>query len=246
MGVLDKNYVFIGGDLMQKIMWFVLSLLIAAAPNAPACAFTVSFGGTSGPGGVTNQGTFSSFGNTTFTTTTIDFNSATLPGGGSFSSGLATYTSSNSGATPIRTDGLAPSYTPGTTPATGGIGNTSRYLAVYTGETVTVTFSKELDYFGFDFGLTDPGNTVTFYQGNTVISTFLGSSLGGTFQSGYNVYVNFFANSNEHFTRIVFTNTSGGGFETDNHAYRQAVPEPYPLPALVGLMALGLTVKRHA
>jgi hypothetical protein len=77
----------------------MLSILIAAVPHAPAAAFTLNFGGTTGSGGVTNQGTFSSFGNTTFTTTTIDFNSVSLSGG-SFSQGIATYT----GVTSISTN----------------------------------------------------------------------------------------------------------------------------------------------
>lgn len=229
---------------MQKIMWFMLSLLMAAVPNAPACAFTLSFGGTTGPGGVTNQGTFSNVANTSFTTTTIDFNSVALSSG-SFTSGIATYsTTTDTGA--IRTDGFAPSYTPGTTPSGGGTANTSAYLAVF--NTVTVNFSRSLDYFGLDWGFTDSNNTVAFYQGNTLLRTYSALDAFGSVNgnNGSNAYVNFFAqNSSEYFNKIVFTESGGGGFETDNHAYRQAVDEPYPLPVLVGLMALGLVVKRR-
>jgi hypothetical protein len=82
-----------------------------------------------------------------------------------------------------------------------------------------------------------------------LLATFSATTVFGATNSnnGSNAYVNFFAsNSGEYFNKIVFTETGGGGFETDNHAYRQAVPEPYPLPVLVGLVALGLTAKRRA
>jgi fibronectin-binding autotransporter adhesin len=231
---------------MKKIMWFILSLVMVAAPNAPASAFTLNFGGTTGPGGVTNQGTFSSVANTTFTTTTINFNSVVLSGG-SFTNGFATYT----GVTSISTN-LSPSYTPGTTPTTTtGAGNTSLNLTVFGGSPVTINFAANLDYFGLDLGFADAGNQIQFYQGNTLLRTynvtdadFFGPTIGS---NQGNAYVNFFAsNPSEYFNKVVLTETCCGGFETDNHAYRRVVPEPYPLAAFVGFMALGFTAKRRA
>jgi fibronectin-binding autotransporter adhesin len=231
---------------MKKIMWFILSLLMAAVPNAPAFAFSLNFGGTTGPGGVTNQGTFSSVGaNTTFTTTTIDFNSVSLSGG-SFSQGIATYT----GVTSISTN-LSPTYTPGTSPTTtNGPSNTSLNLTIFGSSPVTITFAANLDYFGLDLGFADAGNQVQFYQGNTLLRTynvtdadFFGATNGNNQSSAY---INFFAsNPGEYFNKVVLAETCCGGFETDNHAYRRAVPEPYPWAILVGLLALGITMKHN-
>jgi hypothetical protein len=116
---------------------------------------------------------------------------------------------------------------------------------------VTINFAADLDYFGLDLGFSDAGNQIKFYRGNTLLRTynvtdadFFGATNNPNQESAY---VNFFAsNLGECFNKVVLTETCCGGFETDNHAYRRVVPEPYPLPVLVDLMALGVAVKHRA
>jgi hypothetical protein len=91
--------------------------------------------------------------------------------------------------------------------------------------------SAGVKYFGIFFSSLDPGNQLTFYNGNAELAkvsidnfgTLVGNAtpfIGGPFTEP-GAFFNFYAGANEEFTRIEFTQTtSGGGFENDNHTFR--------------------------
>ena len=113
-----------------------------------------------------------------------------------------------------------------------------------TGE-VDLKFAQALDYFGLDWGSVDAFNSIQFYSGNTLLKTFTGRDVPGAAAQGNqqnsldNVFVNFFADKNEMFDKIVLTSTAPA-FETDNYAYRVAsVPESSSMLGLLAFGALG-------
>ncbi len=123
--------------------------------------------------------------------------------------------------------------------------------------------SVGINYFGMFWSSLDNGNQLQFYNGNTLINTLnitnvpalLGNNtsyIGGPYNQ-YGAFFNFYADDNLSFTKIVFTQTTGGGFETDNHTFRvpdalvrtgtlvtdglTGVPEPSYMVPMASLMA---------
>ena len=154
--------------------------------------------------------------------TTYDFNSGAKPGG-------------YSGA-----GWILPSSVPGMAAAPAG--DNTPYLSVaFPNSSGTETFvadpGKQYNYFGLYWGSIDDYNSLSFYDGNTLLGTVTGddviksgTQLGDQTAPGSNRYVNFFL-SDMWFDHIVF-GTSNYAFESDNHAFAQ-VPEP-------GMLALAL------
>ena len=197
-------------------------------------------------------------------TTTIDFNSlATQVGENSYTFGndLATYTfgrpiSTVSGDTTgvynsgIYRDRWAPT-------GANGEKNTSNYLAIFRGNSVTIDLAADLDYFGINWGALSEGNTITFLDGGTEISTFTHRDIDpiapirAAHQGNQgNGYVHFYTNTT--FNQIVLAQTQPSGFETDNHSFRLGAidpdneqPESVPEPAaVIGLVATGALMTR--
>ena len=213
-----------------------LSALIMGAAaftviSAPADAITLTFGGTS----VAGQGQFSSVPGVT----TIDFES------GAPTSGLAVYSAPSPGpaVVSINTIGISLLSTD----------DSSRYLSVSVfgdarGTTpVTIAFANPLDYFGLYWGTPSANNTLSFFNGDTLLQSFSGDALYTAVPSTGAVYANFFAEPGESFNKVVLSDTLIT-FESDNHAYKVADSTPVPEPAsslsvFAGVVA-GALVKR--
>ncbi len=224
------------------------------ADAAHAMSFTMSTGTTS-PKGETNQGAYTKDKNAM----TIDFNNTVNAKGKTVqgtapTTGFAQYSFSNAkGTSKVKSDSWAPV-------GSHGEKNTSKYLEVFSDSSVTINLESLTKSFGLDWGAAHPGNTLSFFKGDTLIKSFetadigkfalyseqhLGPKAGDssmqsapgskTYYQG-NGYVQFFAdNANEYFNKIVISQKGAGGFESDNHSFR-TVPEP---SLVFGMLAIG-------
>jgi hypothetical protein len=109
------------------------------------------------------------------------------------------------------------------------------------------SFASGLSYFGFLWGSPDAYNTVSFYDGSTLLGSFNGSAILAPPDGDqrYSRYFNVFAGQNEAITSVKFESTSNA-FETDNHAFVAAIPEPeiYAM-MLAGLGLMGFVAGRR-
>jgi hypothetical protein len=110
-----------------------------------------------------------------------------------------------------------------------------------------VTLAGGASYYGFLWGSPDAYNTVSFYDGATLLASYDGSIAYPPANGDQSIgrFLNARAGAGESITSIVFTSTSNA-FETDNHAI-VAVPEPetYAL-MLAGLAGIGFMVRRRS
>jgi hypothetical protein len=114
--------------------------------SIPAAAATITIGGTS----LANQGQVSSVAGAT----TVNFNGLSNGGPQNFTSGIASY-SNLFIRTAVTTDIVGDS-SPFADPNT-AIGD------------LTITFSQPIIYFGLYWGSPDPLNTITFFNGTTLL-----------------------------------------------------------------------------
>lgn len=105
---------------------------------------------------------------------------------------------------------------------------------------VTLTFVGPERYFGLLWGSVDPYNTLTFYNGSTMVSQFTGTDVSslanGNRGAGGTFYVNI--NLSDPFTSVVAT-SSKYAFEFDNVAF-SSDPIGVPEPRIAGIFLLGL------
>lgn len=213
---------------MNLMRTSLLSAMFATATVGSAhAAFVYDFGGSvaaDGSGLTTSRAG----------ATVIDFNSgkpAQYSGQGSVLSGSLSgkYATPANDATPY----LSVAY-----PAQSGI------------ETFTATLGASYNYFGLYWGSIDDYNSLSFYNGATLVAAVsgldviqAGTALGDQTAAGSNRYVNF-TFQDATFDRIVF-NTTQYAFESDNHAFGNvSVPEPTSL-ALFGIGLLGAGIARR-
>lgn len=163
--------------------------------------------------------------------TTIDFNSTGLGINPGFTSGIANYTG-GAFVTDPNVDGQYARP----------IGSAGNYLTVGPSNAslqpgpVEINFSTALNYFGLLWGSVDAYNTISFFNGASLLTSFTGTQIvagaNGSQAADGTVFANFSATGNNYFNRIVLS-SSNFAFESDNHAY-QAIPTPALLPGLVG------------
>lgn len=117
----------------------------------------------------------------------------------------------------------------------------------------TFTLGAESDYFGLFWGSVDSYNSISFYLGGNLITSYSGADLvGAQFANGDQVsyssnrYINFDFGS-EKFDTIKFT-SNGFAFESDNHAFRNlaTVSEPSMLLLIMGglLSLVGVRLRK--
>ena len=133
-------------------------------------------------------------------------------------------------------------------------GDSTQYLTLGGGgqsSPVTIALSSLQSYFGLYWGSIDAYNAVTFYRGDKLLDVITGPQVrnpaDGSQESIGAAYVNFFADGpDDYFDKIVLR-SGQAAFESDNHAFRDAIPTPTPalLPGLIGL-GLGVLRKRKA
>ena len=117
----------------------------------------------------------------------------------------------------------------------------TQYLAVAGGQTATYTLAKAASSLSFYWGSIDDYNTVSFYNGGTLLGSFTGSQVPPAPADGSqgnplnNRRVSFLSDSGK-VTSIVFTSTQNA-FELDTLA-TGGVPEP----ATWGLMIAGFAL----
>jgi hypothetical protein len=111
------------------------------------------------------------------------------------------------------------------------------YLSTGTGS-VTLSLPGQETYFGLLWGSVDSYNTLTLYNGSTVVGTVTGTDVTTSADGNQGASGTFYVNitSSESFDKVVATSTSNA-FELDNVAY--AVPEPSSFVlALVGVVGV--------
>lgn len=215
---------------------------IGYAGSAHAIGLTVTPGTYRQPT-VTSEGAFSAEVNNS-NYQTFDFNNGQVPGNDKVSYSFSKQTYSTSpGQTGIFSDMWAPS-------GVKGEDNASNYLAVFEDSTVTIQTKtgETFNYFGFDAGAISTGNSIKFFNNNTLVKELGYQELNGLAlvknekQNQLNAFFEFFSQgSNDNFNKIVLSQTGGGGFESDNHTFRigngayAAVPEPGVVLGLFGV-----------
>ena len=110
-----------------------------------------------------------------------------------------------------------------------------------------VGFSAPASYFGFLWGSPDTYNYVSFFNGNQLLGSFNGSAIKvpANGDQTYARYFNAYAGAGELITSVVFSSATNA-FETDNHAFISAVPEPESYAMLLaGLGFLGFHLRRR-
>lgn len=112
----------------------------------------------------------------------------------------------------------------------------------------TLSLNSPSSYFGFWWSAGDPSNVLDFYNGNTLVQEFTTKSLMSVLPSEYFgnprnrnldssepfAFINFFGDSKTSWDRIVLTNSSGSGFESDNYTSRVTAWNPTKDGALPG------------
>jgi len=126
------------------------------------------------------------------------------------------------------------------------VGSTGNFWSIGTSPAAqngpgVVNLGAGVSYYGFLWGSPDAAgwNTVKFYDGNTLLGTFDGSSVLNPPNGNQNFarYFNVFAGSGEVITKVSFA-ANTNAFETDNHAFIAAAP--IPEPEIYAMMGLGL------
>ncbi len=134
--------------------------------------------------------------------------------------------------------------------------DTTTYLATGStgsvpGASITLNLPGPEKYFGLLWGSVDAYNTLSFYDGATLVGSFTGNDIlaGASGNQGVNgtLSVNINATGGTSFDRVVAT-SSQYAFEFDNVAFnRDAIPEPVTLSLLAtGVVGIGFVRRKRA
>jgi hypothetical protein len=138
--------------------------------------------------------------------------------------------------------GFGPS---GGTQANGVDGTT--YITADNAGSVTLQFPTLETYLGILWGSVDGYNSLSFYNGATLIGTVTGSDVmaspSGDQGANGTAYVNINATGGSAFDRVVAT-SGGDSFEFDDVAFNETISalaaDPIPEPTSLGLFGIGL------
>ena len=230
--------------MSMKILMLAAAMFVVQQMDA--ATIYVSLGGSFCTTGEGVAGLCSSRANST----TVSFDSLAGTAASPYSDGIATY--SWSGAlSPFVTGSVSGAYAaPGATRG-GNWTDTTTYLTTGSSggrpSTVTIDFKVPINYFGLYVGSPDSYNHMQFeFFGSGTSETLDGYQIlnpadGSWASSGY---VNFDI-SGGSIDRIVLTSDTPA-FETDNHAYAAATPEPLSMLLLgSGLVGIGIWGRRR-
>lgn len=149
--------------------------------------------------------------------TTIDFNSGVTP-----NAGMAIYSLVNGSMVQGNKSGVYASP----------VNDTTRYLTVDPTRSAFITFNQQMSYFGFFASSLDCYNSISLMSNDVTILSLNGGQLAqlGGFSAdgnqGRGLYVNIYASKpGDYFNKVTFSST-GYAFETDNHSFEAATPEP--------------------
>ena len=140
----------------------------------------------------------------------------------------------------------------GSTNPDSGIDNSiANYISAYSGNSITIAFDANQKYFGLLWGSPDVSNTISLYEGATLLATYTGAGLEGN-AVGLEPYpaagsfVDFVAdNAGTYFDKVVISENASY-FEIDNLA-SLAAPEPAAWALLmlgVGMVGFSLRTTR--
>jgi len=119
----------------------------------------------------------------------------------------------------------------------------------------TLNLNTQSSYFGMWWSAGDAKNVLEFYNGDSLMSRFTTSSLMDPLPASYDGnprnrsinrgepygFINFFADENTAWDRILFTNNGSSGFESDNYTTRVAAWNPLVDGALPGVPVATVT-----
>jgi hypothetical protein len=173
----------------------------------------------------------------------LNVNAGNLPVSFSGNAGYVTGTSAGNYAPPVLSNGNGALFGDAN-----GV-DTSRYIAVGGGGSARFSLSGMADYLGLLWGSVDGFNTLSFYNGQTLVGTMSGSNITssatGDRTANGTLYVDI--NSSLPFNSVVASSTANA-FEFDNIAYRSATPIPEPSSFLIlgsALAGLCLILRRQ-
>jgi hypothetical protein len=173
--------------------------------------------------------------------TTVTFDGLTAGTSSGYNSGIATYTW-NGSQSPFVLGSLTNNWA---SPPN----DTTTYLTLGSPNlpsSVTIGFSSPITYFGFYMGSPDDYNHVAFYQHGNLVQSYAGDQLIAPGDHSWSTgrFVSFCVQQGS-VDQVVMSST-GVAFETDNHAYVTATPEPGTLSMLgMGLALAGFEAFRR-
>jgi len=163
-------------------------------------------------------------------------------------------------------------------------------IAGVTVASTTLTLDSPSAYFGLWWSAGDRNNVMTFYNGDTLVAKFTSASLMDRLSSSYYgnprdrtldpgekfAFINLYGSAGTTWDKIVLSNSSYTGFESDNHTSREgawgtqpgetgpmpgipleqvdglivtpitAIPEPSGILVTGSVIALGLCIRRRS